>query len=89
MVVPLVAGVIAGVQSLGVFLNNKIVAYFVVIGILLADASVSSVFGYQGAFGSFIQFIINAVTGINIFVPTWFLLILFAVIPPLLWFQSQ
>lgn len=83
------AGLFSGVQATGKFFDNPIIAYFTVITILFLDSGQATVLGNQGLVGGFISFIINSLTGLQLWLPSWFLLFIFIVFPFLGWFLAH
>ena len=81
-------GIIGGIQATSVFTNDKIVAYFIVLAVLFLDSSVSGIFGGSGVIGGFFSWILNTLFGVNPFIPTWALLVIFLCVPILGWAQS-
>jgi len=75
-----IAGALGGLVKLA---DNPIIAYFLVLGVLLLDATQGSLLGNPGAIGSFLSFVIAQMSGgqINIAIATIHLLFLFAIFP--------
>ena len=71
------------------FADQKIVAFFLVLSVLVLDSGQASLFGNAGAIGIFFSWIISLITGLNLYLPSWFLLFLFITLTFLGWFMSN
>jgi hypothetical protein len=82
----IIAGLGAAVGAILKFMDHPVTAYLVVLAILAADAGISSlIFSFQGGVGLLFQVLINTIFGLDIPIYSWELLIIFAVLPLLIW----
>lgn len=85
MPLPVIIGGILGALTTSItatlkFADNKIVAYFLVIGLIVLDAGVGFALNYQGVIGILFTTLINSL-GIPIIIYSWQVAILFALLP--------
>ena len=76
-----IAGGLAGLSALGKVLDNKFIAYFVVLGFLVADAGGSLVDGWNGIIGQLITSVLQTASHSDIVVQSWEVIIIIAFIP--------
>lgn len=81
----IVAGIGAAIGAILKFMDHPITAYLVVLSILAIDSGISTIlFSFQGGVGLLFQVLINSVFGLDIPIYSWELLIIFAVLPLLI-----
>lgn len=73
-----VAGFFAGLGGLLKLGDNPIIAYFLVLGILFVDSSISYFLNFQGAIGFSVGWIMSGLSGLEIGVSSFELMILVA-----------
>jgi len=72
--------VVTGLGALGKFADNKIVSYFLVLGLVVLDAGIGFAINYQGVIGGVFTFIINNL-GVPIIIYSWQVAIILAILP--------
>ena len=76
-----IAGALAGLSALGKVLDNKFVAYFLILGFLIADAGGSLVEGWNGIIGQLITSVLQVVSNSDVVVQSWQVIIIIGFLP--------
>lgn len=85
MVVFSIGAIVTALGGVLKFADNKITSYFLVLAVLLLDATQGSLLGNAGIIGSFFHFVIASLSGVSLNIQTIHLLFLFA-LAPVIWF---
>lgn len=68
------------ITAIGKLADNPVIAYFLVISVLIADAGVSGMFNHVGVVGTILTLIVNQL-GLNWVIYSWYLVVIIGILP--------